>query len=677
MNLSSLAAAFDRKEPPTQTNPNGQVQSASRLGSAQSDSRPETPFVERAFADMLPKHMPGFEARPTQVALATKIRAAFEAQTHFRGEAGTGSGKSHASLIPAIDYARKTGKPAIISTGTHILQEQYTKIDIPLLQRALEGAPIKVALAKGRGNYLCLKRYQKSFGNKLGLNPDLDRIQQWVDSTDTGDRGDIPFDIGAQWLDMCADDSCTRAKCPLYDQCFYYKARLATEEATLIVCNHALLLANIMVRKATFGNFELLPEAACVVVDEAHHLESIARSALGLSVGEGRFPRLVSEIDKRVKDTGKALDGCDNAHSTLFDTLKSMQMPEDSALPKTALASAGKEFMDELTGLAAALREARDRVFSEEETYEIENLVSRTLGYRGDLVTLLDEEGDRSHIDWYEVNTYGRATMHSTPVDVSSTLRDELFELQPVACLSATMTANNSFKFFARGAGMPDAKEFIAKSPFDFQKQSLLYVPRDRFDPKTPSFDGDIAPRITELINASRGRALVLFTSIKSMEYMFGSIRGRLKYPCLIQSQDTRQNVLRQFKEQTSSVLFAVRSFWEGVDVPGESLSLVVITKLPFQVPTDPVVRAKVREIENRGGNPFMEFYVPDAVIAVRQAFGRLIRTKSDMGVVAILDSRVSTTRYGHLFLNSLPDAKFVRDMSKVESFFDDSEGEW
>lgn len=659
MGLSDLLAALEQL--PTEP----KIEEADTIPSEFADDLAE---LERVFTEALPSVFPGWESRRQQIAMArTVLQAILEGKAGLV-EAGTGTGKSLALLAPAVHVVRKNGGPVIVSTGTHVLQEQYVEKDVPTLQKAM--GDFKVAVAKGRGNYLCLKRLDDE-AKQLTIGDDpIDELEKWAQQTKTGDRAELPPRLSDWWPKVNADDSCIGSKCPLFDQCFFYKARRAQQNADVVIANHALLMADIVVRENSYGNASLLPDAKAVIIDEAHHLETAARQGFGIQLTPTRFRRLLSDA-RRVAPLldPSIIRDCESAHDDFFAKASTLTGDDRSEID---LAGLELSLLAELDNLTKALKAEQARSKSEQERDDVENLITRLDRFSVDVDTLANP-GD-NYVVWIEkqlVRGQGRVTIQATPIDVAKTLRYELFTKQPVICSSATMTTNREFGYFRQATGAPkDALEYVTDSPFDYERQSLLYIPFDLPDPKADDYHERIAGHVLDILRATEGRAFVLSTSWRGMRTLFDLVAPHLGHRCLAQGEIPRHLLIDEFKKDKHSVLFATASFWEGVDVQGDALSAVIVDRLPFAFPHDPVTRAKVRAIEAAGGNSFADYSLPEAVLRLRQGFGRLIRNQNDRGVVAIMDRRIVQSRYGRLFLNSLPPARMVRRISDVERFF-------
>lgn len=626
-----------------------------------------TGFIERIFHEILPAHMPGYEPREPQIQLAHLVARGLESGQHVTAEAGTGTGKSLAVLIPAVHYAvaQRLGQ-VVVSTGTIALQEQYAHKDVPFLQRVLEDAGVHftAALAKGKSNYVCLSRLD-DFSRMFGADPDqqTQRLLTWAETTATGDKAELTEEPGTAWQQICVDDSCTSSKCPLYDQCHYYKAKARWQEADILICNHKLLLTDI----AT-GGFVLPPHTA-VILDEAHHLEAEALDVFGAEVSNYRVPVLLNEAKKLLPaDDQLLISTARAANADLFQAVVSGQRGQDRA----RLQPLTQEFVTEAILSLGAVAHALEAVG---ET-KADNLASRAYEIINDL-RVVTQPPAGEFVPWVEIarpkvpgEPPAKIVLHATPTDVASYLRDDLFGAGPVIMTSATLAADGRFDYLRKSVGCPASLEMAVESPFDYQQQGVLFIPRGLPDPKAPDYYPQITPLIEQLLLHTDGRAFVLFTSYRGMHEVYNSLAGRLRWTVLRQGDAPKAQLLEQFKQDGNAVLFATASFWEGIDVAGEALSAVIIDKLPFPSPGDPVVEAKCEAIKRRGGSDFRDYFLPEAIIRLRQGVGRLIRSKTDRGLVAILDSRLLSKGYGRQVIDSLPPFRRLSSLENIGLFF-------
>ncbi|MEW5724747.1 MAG: ATP-dependent DNA helicase [Thermodesulfobacteriota bacterium] len=591
-------------------------------------------------------------------------------------EAGTGTGKTMAYLVPALQAGYKT----VISTGTKNLQEQIFFKDIPFIRRRL-GTDFKAAYLKGRENYLCLHLYKAFLREPTFPVPHeavyLDALQKWAASTKTGDRAELtgfPEEF-LTWSDLSAPgDRCLGSKCPEYGDCFLWKARRQAAAADVVVVNHHLFMADLSVRAGGYG--EVIPDYEAVVFDEAHHLEEVATQHFGLAVSSWRLARLKRDAERAVGRAGRMKPDILRALTALghlADRLARDFFPRGEEIELWAgdhpemerLRDFGWELAAVLDGLAAGLESTA------EGDEEIEGLAGRTRDLGHDLRFILNEEADRRFVYWAERRGRG-LFLRASPIDVAPFLAESLFGRGlPLVFTSATLTAGGSFDYFRQRLGLPPEVEGLSvESPFDYQRQSLLYVPRRLPAPGRPEHPPALAAEIRRLLELSRGRAFVLFTSYRNLNYVAEKLAPTLPWPCLVQGQAPRHALLEEFKRDVDSVLLATHSFWQGVDVPGESLSAVIIDKLPFPRPDRPLVRARADRLKEEGLDPFYGYSVPEAVITLKQGLGRLIRTKTDRGLLAVLDSRLLTRGYGRKFLESLPPSRLTHDLEEVARFF-------
>jgi ATP-dependent DNA helicase DinG len=644
---------------------------------------------------LIAKQLTGYEFRPQQLEMAEAVASALSSDEHLVVEAGTGVGKSFAYLLPAIDLALKTYEPVVISTNTINLQEQLISKDIPFLQQVLP-QPFTAALAKGRGNYLSRRRLNSLLTHERGLFDtkaevdDLARIVEWVNVTEDGSKADLePQPMFEIWNKMASDtDNCLRQRCPTYDTCFYFKARAQVNEADLIIVNHHLLFADWALRKA-YPHAAILPEYRYLIIDEAHHLEATATEHTSVEFSNTRVKRF---LDSLCNPQGKA------GLFIRFESTGSIRLVEDareeanqqftsimSWLERQGARDQGHgvtqtvdqaDFVhnmldDPLGELQSRLQSLRDTATTEDDQQEIEAHLRRCRELRNDLDVMVSHTLP-DYVYWINTSTRGRfdrVVLHATPINVSEELNTHLFEkLDSIIMTSATLATNQNFDYFRKRVGLPHCRELLVGSPFNYQEQVEIHIPSWMPDPRDRTFTRAASAQILNYLRLTHGKAFVLFTSYRMMDEVYEEVLPYLEQlgiDVLKQGEGlSRSAMLTEFRENIDSVLFGTSSFWEGVDVRGEALSSVIITKLPFEVPTHPVIEARVKQIEERGGNPFMEFSLPEAIIRFKQGFGRLIRTTTDTGIFVALDSRIKTKFYGKQFLNSLPPCKIVESDS-------------
>jgi ATP-dependent DNA helicase DinG len=617
----------------------------------------------------------GYEHRPAQLEMAEVVHDAFTEKHHAVVEAGTGTGKTLAYLLPAIC----SGRRVVISTATKSLQEQLYQKDIPFLQKHF--APeLKVAVMKGRSNFLCrVKAHQMADQPMLKGLEEIDAFRQindWAKLTETGDRAELTFlsDDSDLWGRLDARrDACSGQKCPEFNQCFVTAMHQRAKDADLIIVNHHLFFADLALKQDDFGS--ILPEYSAVVFDEAHEMEDVASDYFGRQISNYRFEELSRDVDQtlRMLRVGSAAllrrtQRIRERSREFFDTFA----PRDGRFPFTrperaAFLETNREPYDALTTALKGLETEFAALTQKPE--ELTRLARRSFELRQEL-SFLFESNEKNFVYWYERRNKG-VFLAATPIDVSQILRERLFEtFDTVVLTSATLTVGGRFEFIRQRVGLDHTKERSLPPEFDWAKQALLYTPRSIPDVRNPGFGSAAADEIVNLLELSQGRAFCLFTSYSQMRDLFERVRNRVSFPLLLQGTAPRSVLLERFKNTPGAVLFATSSFWQGVDVPGDQLSCVIVDRLPFAVPSDPIVAARVSALQEEGRNPFAEFQVPQAVLALKQGFGRLIRAKTDRGVLALLDSRIERMPYGKIFLESLPQYATTHDLRDVERFF-------
>jgi ATP-dependent DNA helicase DinG len=617
------------------------------------------------------------EFRPGQKEMAERARDFFDSGGFAVIEAGTGVGKSLAYLVPAV----LSGKKTIVATATKNLQDQLLDQDIPML-KSLTGANPSVALLKGRRNYLCLRKYralsrQRSLFAESGEL--LSEFLAWGSLTKTGDRAELstlpenlPF-----WEEFSAHpDACLGGRCPVFSECFLVRARTRAAQSDLTVTNHHLLLTDLALR----GQFStgLLPEVDFLILDEAHNLEEIASEILGLTFGQADLRRLLGQAQKIVLEKpdnlwGSILSRVESAWHNLSHIFPAEDFRRRLDQEKQAemVKAEGQLLAEALRSLSSRVKILKVKPAAEEDLPLISEQAERT-AIALETIVWREEPGQ---IFWAERRAQS-LTLHATPVEISSELQEKLYPVYPnILFTSATLSTPGrnqaDFSYFRSQLGLPEEIEAHSfPSPFDFQTQALLYLPQSMPEPNQPSYPEALAQEMEKLVQASRGRAFLLFTSFANLNYVATFLEGVIPFPILLQGEAPKSELLRLFKEKGNAVLLATYSFWEGVDVPGESLSLVVIDRLPFDVPSEPIIEARIEKIREDGGDPFSSYQLPSAVLLLRQGVGRLIRRKTDRGVIALLDPRLRTKGYGKIFLKSLPPMTAVNDVADVKKFF-------
>jgi ATP-dependent DNA helicase DinG len=629
-----------------------------------------TASLEKIFGSdgPLAETLVGFEPRAGQLAMAQLVERGIMEGMHTIVEAGTGVGKSLAYLVPAV----RSGKKVVLSTGTIALQEQLVQKDVPLVQAAL-GVPLRVTLLKGRAHYLCRQKLERSRANRLlAPSQSVQRIWDWAQRTESGDRAELGFvPPGREWEELDADaDDCVGEYCEHFRNCFFFGKRDEAKYADLVVVNHALFFLDLAVGGG------LLPPYDVAVLDEAHQCERWATDALTAVLSGATIGRMLRKLRRHYE------------LPTLFDAEFDEGVRRlDSALARVSgdryPLSANDEAWPPLQDLRATLYRLENWLFANSPTAlrrsaedPAEAQRRRDLALRLVLanVSVIDraEAGVPETISWVERSDVdGRYCVNCAPHDVADFLRATLFSrTQSVVLTSATLATDRSFEFLRRTLGVDDAQELVARSPFDYARQARLFVAPAAMNPKSSQFARRAAPIVEECLDRTGGRAFVLFTSYARMREVHALVSERLAFPVKLQGDLPRSTLLDWFRRTPSAVLFATATFWEGIDVVGDALSCVIIDRLPFPSPNDPLVMARVRALEARGLDGFEHYMIPAATVRLKQGFGRLIRSSSDRGLVALLDGRAASTRYGATILSALPPATRIDRLDDLALFF-------
>lgn len=639
---------------------------------------------------LIARYHPDYEFRPGQLEMARRVADALVNRKHLLVEASTGIGKTLAYLIPAIG----SGRRVIISTGTKNLQEQIFYKDIPFLQRILPRR-FRATYLKGRSNYICLHRLKRAENTPVleGLE-EVDYFQMiraWAYESETGDRAELaelPENLSF-WRHLDArSDICLGSKCPSFDPCFITRARQAALESDLVIVNHHLFFADLALRGREWG--QVLPDYSAVIFDEAHQIEDIAAQYFGASISSYQIEDLVADISRLAitdveaareitKASARVVRMADQFWLSFSDRSAASSQANEARFNINRQMFARKRSDGEMESTIhgeryLALKSALDRLRASLEVVkdappEMEAILRRIEQSSFDLDFIVRGE-EETFVYWGERRGRG-VFLQATPIDASGILNDRLFsKTDSVILTSATLTSANSFSFIRSRLGLEEADELVAESNFDYRRQSLLYLPPKMPDPRSPAYTEAAAAEIIRIITASRGRAFVLSTSYSQMQALRAIVEPEVDYPVLMQGEGSRSGLLDRFRRTEGAVLFATSSFWQGVDVRGEALSCVIIDKLPFAVPTDPVVAARQRLIEKEGRSSFSEYSIPSAVITLKQGIGRLIRSATDRGVISILDPRLLTKGYGRSFLQSINRSPITRRIEDVEAFF-------
>ena len=656
--------------------------------------KPKTLTLKDIFSPggIISQHLTGYEYREEQLQMANAVARAFAASENLIVEAGTGVGKSFAYLIPAVSLSVKTDQTVVISTNTISLQEQLVTKDIPFLHNVLP-RDFNAVLAKGRRNYLSRRRLNNLLTYERGLFDTLEEVDQvkkiveWVETTEDGSRADLSIQPTSQvWDKVVSDrDNCLGRKCPTYDVCFYFKARNEMYDADLLIINHHLLFSDLALRQLD-PSVGILPDYDYLVIDEAHHLEATATKHSSLELSNSQVKWLLDSLHNERNEAGTAtrfdskdlMDSVDEAReqADLFfggvadyfanvdGYAKTHRIDEDNV---AKVFEKGNILDAPFMKIEKILKQLRDNAETDDDEVELSSYYNQCRRLR-EILDLMIHQPDPEYIYWGETSSWRRTPrilLNATPVNVSQMLKDSLFDVkESVVMTSATLSTNNNFDYFKTRIGIDDCRELLVQSPFNFKEQVKLHIPLSMPDPRSDEFVPAAIREIKHYLKLTHGKAFVLFTSYKMMDEVYEEVEPFLTDIGIdVYKQGgelSRTDMLKAFREDTDSVLFGTSSFWEGVDVRGEALSNVVITKLPFEVPTHPVMEARVKQIKEQGGNEFYEFSLPEAILRLKQGFGRLIRTQTDQGIVVILDSRIKTRSYGKLFLASLPSCDIV-----------------
>ncbi|MDH5766961.1 MAG: ATP-dependent DNA helicase [Gammaproteobacteria bacterium] len=617
----------------------------------------------------------GFKPRQGQQALSDAIADVIEQSGVLVAEAGTGIGKTFAYLVPVL----MSGKKTLISTGTRHLQDQLFHSDIPVVMRTL-GIASKVSLLKGRANYLCLHRLNISTDQMFLTSETRDHIQTiraWRKSTVSGDiseMSEITEDARVWPIVTSTVENCLGSECPDWDDCFIVKARRDAQEADVVVINHHLLLADMSIKEEGFG--ELLPSSEAFIIDEAHQLPEVASRFFGKTISSRQLNNLVNDaIAEHIKDAPEMIDireTADLLHTAVKDFRLALGNNNSreawfNIMNKPALKKMRESLQEKITDLADVLEIAAERSKGLEQCYQRAMLILNNLKTYGQPET---SEDAQAYIFWYETFSKG-FVLHMTPLDVADLFRSHQQSHSAAwVFTSATLQVGSDFNHFANNLGLENYQQGNWQSPFDYQQQSLMYLPKNLPEPSSYSFTSQLIETAIPVLKASGGRAFLLFTSYRALNEAAQLLQSKIKYPILVQGSLPKHQLLEKFKFLGNAVLLGTSSFWEGVDVRGEALSCVIIDKLPFASPGDPVMQARLDAIKQSGGQAFMEYQLPQAVIALKQGVGRLIRSTSDYGVLMIGDPRLTAKSYGRLFIKSLPDMPVTHQFDDVQKFY-------
>ena len=623
----------------------------------------------------LAQRLANFAPRKQQMEMADAIGHALECETTFIAEAGTGTGKTFAYLVPAL----LSGRKVLISTGTKNLQDQLFHKDLPLVREALD-MPITTALLKGRSNYLCKHRLniaeQEVHGETKIHIRKLRQIRNWSIKTKTGDTSEVPeiSEGDSIWpLVTSTSENCIGTECDDYNDCYVVNARRLAQASDVVVINHYLLLSDMVIRENGFG--ELLPIADAFVIDEAHQIPDVASNFFGTSVSGYQLNELVVDISTEylaeVNEDKELLDLCDDLKNTIADFRLAMGEPMrrgswNEIQKKPELVTAIETLNNQMETLKQCLEPLADRTKDLDACYNrCINLMER--------LHLLIVEPPSDHIHWFE--TYKRSfSLNLTPFDVGNEFKKQMDSLPGSwVFTSATLTVGNKFDHFLKQLGIiEDVSNQSWESPFNYREQALLYIPDGLPEPQSPGYLSAVVNKAVPIINLSGGRTFFLFTSYRALNEALALLKEQIEFPLLVQGEKPRDALINDFRKMGDAVLLGTYSFWEGIDVKGDALSTVIIDKLPFASPGDPILKARIDAMRDNGLNPFFDFQLPNAVITLKQGAGRLIRDYTDTGLLMLCDPRLRTKPYGKVFLKSLPTMPITKELDHVETFFND-----
>jgi ATP-dependent DNA helicase DinG len=633
-------------------------------------------LLQRTFAADGPfaERVAGFKLRSQQLEMSQAIAEAIEKTGILVAEAGTGTGKTFAYLAPAL----LAGGKVIVSTGTKTLQDQLFDRDLPAVRAALASGA-SIALLKGRANYVCLYRLRRAAGEGRFATREealqIRKIERFAAVTATGDRADladVPEDAPVWAQASSTRENCLGQGCPDYRDCFVMRARKNALAADVVVVNHHLFFADLVLREE--GISELLPACNTVIFDEAHQLPETARMFFGETVSSAQLIELARDVRLELRAAGGASPELERVAARLEKTARDLRLVFGEPAQRLAWSQALRlqDFADALAKLNSALSVLEEALAAQEGRSEGLDACARRAGAaRQILVRLRETEAAvPAEIRWVELFNHA-VQLHVTPLSSAELFRRQMAD-HPRAWIftSATLAVGEDFSHFTRELGVPDAGTRRWASPFDFPRQALLYVPKAMPEPSAAGFTEAVIGAALPVLKASEGRAFLLFTTLRALRRAHELLEGKIDYPLLVQGTGSRSQLLARFRELGNAVLLGSQSFWEGVDVRGEALSLVIIDKLPFAPPDDPVLAARIEGIRSEGGNPFNDLQLPQAVLQLKQGAGRLIRDESDRGVLMLCDPRLVTKPYGRRILGSLPPMALTRDLSAVERFF-------
>lgn len=629
--------------------------------------------IEQIFADggLLSQHVDGYSARSQQIELAEKVSEALSNNDVLIAEAGTGTGKTFAYLAPAM----LSGQKVFISTGTKNLQDQLFKKDLPKLREVLS-VPLKAALLKGRSNYLCHHRLTlaEAEPNALYQQHSLQTLREWIGKTASGDLSetDLLEEQSALWPKVTSTiDNCLGQQCPDYDECFIVEARRKAQEADIVIINHHLLMSDMALKAS--GQGEVLPDADAFIIDEAHQLPAIATQFLGHRVSSHQLQELSRDSIREMETDATDMDDIRKAAEKIENRLHQFKLTlgdKEQRIPWYQVVQQQTSTRDKLDSLITAIEVLEQSLEAAAERGRgLEQCHQRCQDLIKKLSVFSDNDTDENLILWLDVRG-SSFILHATPQEISQHFQQWIAE-KPSAWVftSATLTVAGKFNNFVQQLGIDDPVTVSWQSPFDYASQSLLYMPPIPVEPSNPSYNSYIAETAKAVIEYSQGRIFLLFTSYKALHEVADALQD-MDYPILVQGAGAKSQLLAEFREHGNAVLLGTNSFWEGVDVRGEALSCVLIDKIPFASPGDPVLEARINHLRERGGNPFRSIQIPSAVIQLKQGIGRLIRDQRDSGVLVLCDPRFLSKPYGKVFMRSLPPMPITQQLDDVAEFF-------
>lgn len=634
------------------------------------------PSLDQIFGPggILEQRLPNYEFRPSQLQMAEAVLSAIDGEGHLAVEAGTGTGKTLAYLIPALYSKRRV----IVSTATRNLQEQLFFKDIPFVKRNLF-PKLSVTYMKGRNNYICLKKLYHNAPLPIpgGADDEVRELREWSGRTETGDRAELRWiaDEDPVWKHLDArGESCVGQKCEYFDRCFITRMRQRALESDLIIVNHALLFANFALQTDEIGR--VMPEFGVLILDEAHEVEDVACSHFGQEVSSYQVDELCRDfcqVFREDADVVRSAEDIETRAAALFGAFPGQEGHYSLNIFKGQNGSAIDLRLENAASferLKAALQVLYRQVQRmTNRPAEAESLLRRLNQLGKDLEEVMSGDSEE-HVYWYERRGRG-LVLHISPIDVAPILKEVVFEATSTVVLtSATLTTGGSFEYIRGRLGVPQARELSVAGEFDFANQAILYVPKSFPEPKSTEYFLRALREIREILKITEGHAFLLFTSFQQMNRFYRSLEERLEFPLLRQGDMPKSRLLESFRTTPHAVLCATASFWQGVDVQGDALRAVIIDKLPFQVPSEPIVAARLNHLEREGRNSFLEYSVPEAIITLRQGLGRLIRSRQDRGILAVFDSRLRSRSYGKLFLESLPNCPVTDNIVALRNFY-------